>query len=178
MLTGYIVLWSLFTGLTGFANGFVSLLVARLACGLTEAGAYPTSGAVIRRWIPWSSRARASSFVSFGGRFGGTFAPYLTALLIVAFGHWRASLWVDCAVGLVIAAIYWCVVRNRPEEHPGCNEAERALIGHPPNEPSFTGRELGGALRAFCRSRSLWLNASAQMLVNIGWAYLVTWLPT
>ncbi len=178
MLTGYIVLWSLCTGLTGFAHGFVSLLVARLACGLAEAGAFPTSGAVIRRWIPWSARARASSFVSFGGRIGGTFAPFITALLIVAFGHWRASLWIDCAVGLVIAAVYWRVVRNRPEEHPGCNEAERALIGHPPNELPFTARELGGALRAFCRSRSLWLSAVVQLLTNIGWAYLVTWLPT
>ena len=39
-------------------------------------------------------------------------------------------------------------------------------------------RELGPVLWAFCRSRSLWLNAGMQFLVNIGWAFLITWLPT
>ena len=33
MLTAYIVLWSLFTGLTGFMSSFAGLLVMRLLCG-------------------------------------------------------------------------------------------------------------------------------------------------
>lgn len=177
-LTLYIILWSLFTGLTGLMTGFIGILVMRLLCGAAEAGAYPTSSAVIRRWIPLEARARASSFVTFGGRLGGTLAPFLTALLIVKLGSWRASLWVDCGVGLLIAWIYWKVVRNRPSEHPACNPAERALIGSPPSEPPLSGRELRTTLGAFCRSRSLWLNAASQWLINIGWVYLVTWLPT
>src|SRR5215210_4508726 len=43
MLTIYIILWSGFTILTGAATTFVGLLVARLLCGVAEAGAYPTS---------------------------------------------------------------------------------------------------------------------------------------
>jgi len=178
MLTAYIILWSLFTGLTGLMTGFVGLLVMRLLCGAAEAGAYPTSGALIRRWIPLEARARASSLVTFGGRLGGTLAPFLTAWMIVILGSWRASLWVDALVGLVIAWIYWTVVRDRPTEHPGCNDAERHLIGSPPGEAPLSGGELRTALGSFCRSRSLWLNAASQWLINIGWVYLVTWLPT
>ena len=63
MLTIYIVLWSLFTAMTGFVTGFVGLLIARLLCGVAEAGAYPTSMALIRRWIPLSGRATASGMV-------------------------------------------------------------------------------------------------------------------
>jgi MFS family permease len=178
MLSGYICLWSFFTGLTGCLNGFLGLLLARLGCGLAEAGAYPTSGAVIRRWIPLEARARASSMVTFGGRIGGTLAPYLTALLIINLGSWRAALWADATVGLIVACAYWMVVRNRPEEHPRCNNAERELIGPPPRAPGPSARELALALGTFCRSRSLWLLSAGQFFTNIGWAFLITWLPT
>ncbi len=178
MLTGYIILWSLFTGLTGLMSGFWGLMLARLGCGMAEAGAYPTSGALIRRWIPMAGRGRASALVALGGRMGGTLAPFITALLIVAFGDWRPALWVDAGVGLIIAAIYFWIVRDRPSEHPGCNEAEKQLIGSPPGEPLPEAREIRPMLWAFCRCRSLWLSSLSQLLVNLGWAFLITWLPT
>jgi MFS family permease len=178
MLTLYITLWSLFTIMTGLVNGFIGLLFARLMCGAAEAGAYPTSAAVIRKWSPANARARASSMVALGGRIGGTLAPFLTIWLIVALSSWRATLWLDGFVGLVIAAIYWHVVRSSPREHPGVNAAELTLIGSPPPEKRLSGRELGHALWCFARSRSLWCNAAAQLLTNVGWVFLVTWLPT
>jgi MFS family permease len=178
MLTSYIVLWSVFTALTGAVSSFPALLAMRLLCGAAEAGAYPASNAIIRRWIPPSNRARASSFVTVGGRIGGTLAPFITAWMVVAIGYWRPVLWIDGAVGLVVAFLYWRVVRNRPSEHPECNEAERALIGIPPVEAPPSLRDLGLTLRAFCRSRNLWLLASVGFLVNVGWAFLITWLPT
>ncbi len=41
MLGGYIVLWSLSTGLIGAATGLQAVLILRYATGLFEAGAYP-----------------------------------------------------------------------------------------------------------------------------------------
>lgn len=178
MLTIYIILWSAFTVMTGLATGFAGLLIARLLCGVAEAGAYPTSAAVIRQWMPADARARGSSMVALGGRIGGTLAPFLTIWLIVSLGSWRATLWVDGIVGLVIAAVYWHVVRSSPHDHPKVNAAELALIGPPKVEARLSGRELGQALGHFARSRSLWCNAAGQMLSNVGWVFLVTWLPT
>jgi nitrate/nitrite transporter NarK len=85
MLTLYILLWSLFTGLTGAAIGLASLLLFRMAMGLGQAGAYPTGANVISKWVPFSNRGFASAIVSFGGRMGGSLAPLLTGYLIVAF---------------------------------------------------------------------------------------------
>lgn len=85
MLSIYVVAWSLFTALMGLVAGFVLLLVARLMCGITQAGAYPTSGGVISRWVPLSKRATASAWVGLGGRMGGAMAPVLTAFLMVVF---------------------------------------------------------------------------------------------
>lgn len=178
MLTLYIVVWSLFTAMTGFMTGFVSLLVARLLCGISEAGAYPTCMAMIRKWIPMEARARASGLVSLGGRIGGTVAPFLTIWMIVKMGSWRNSLWIDGCAGFIIAIVFWKVVRSNPHEHPRVNAAELALIGNPKIEAPLSGAELKRALWNFVGSRSLWCNAANQLLTNVGWAFLVTWLPT
>ncbi len=85
MLTIYVLGWSLFTGLNGFATGIGTLLVARLGCGLLQAGAYPTSASLLSRWVPLAARGTASSIVALGGRVGGALAPLLTAALIVAY---------------------------------------------------------------------------------------------
>ena len=177
-LTIYIVLWSLFTIMTGLATGFAMLLTARLLCGMAEAGAYPTAMAMVRKWIPLTGRARASGMVALGGRLGGTLAPFLTIWMIIHMGGWRTSLFIDGGAGLLIAFLFWKVVRSNPQTHTGVNSAELALIGRPEIEKPLTGRELGNALRTFTKSTSLWCNASYQVLVNIGWGFLVTWLPT
>ncbi|MDR3403237.1 MAG: MFS transporter [Chthoniobacter sp.] len=178
MLTVYIIAWSIFTAMTGFTTGFVGLLAARLLCGVAEAGAYPTCMAMIRKWIPFHARARASGSIALGGRIGGTLAPFLTIWMIVTFGGWRYSLWVDGCAGFVIAVIFWQVVRSDPREHPNINASELALIGRPQVEKPLSGPELKRALWSFARSRSLWCNAANQMLSNVGWVFLVTWLPT
>jgi len=79
MLVAYIALWSLCTGLTGFATGLLALVIVRCACGLAEAGAYPSSGLLIARWFPFYHLARANSVVAFGGRVGNAIALWLTA---------------------------------------------------------------------------------------------------
>lgn len=178
MLAIYILGWSAMTALTGLAAGFYGLLLARLGCGMFEAGAYPTSGAVIRRWAPLSARARASGLVTFGGRIGGALAPALTAWMIVAFANWRPVLVIDGLVGIVIAAAWWWVVRDRPAEHPQCNAAELALLPATGSEKPPSLVTLQRVLWACCRNRSVWCNCLGQLGVNVGWAFLVTWLPT
>jgi MFS family permease len=85
MLTLYLFIWSMLTGLMGLATSFAALLLFRLGCGLFEAGAYPACAGLIRRWIPFQQRGLASGIVSLGGRVGGSIAFPLTAFLMVAF---------------------------------------------------------------------------------------------
>jgi len=177
-LTIYILSWSLLTGITGFASSLTGLLIARLACGVAQAGAYPTSGGLIRKWYPTKSRGSASSWVSMGGRIGGTTAPYLTALLIWQLGSWRSVLYVYCWIGVVVAAGYFWVIRNSPQEHPMIDADELKAIGHRPDPERPTLAELWPLLWACCCNRSLWLNSLAQLSTNIGWVFLITWLPT
>lgn len=173
MLVAYILTWSLCTALTGFAGGLVGLLLVRGACGLAEAGAYPASALLLSEWFPLGQRARANSVVAFGGRIGNSMALWLTAGAIAVLGAWRPVLWVYGAIGIGLAGAVWWVMRDTPAEHPWVNEAERQEIGARAGKklrPSFPWKELLG-------HRGLWFLNACSLGFNLGWAFLITWLP-
>jgi MFS family permease len=165
MLTAYILGWSLFTGLTGFATTLTGLWLARLACGFAQAGAYPTSSGLIRKWFSVEQRGTASGMVSMGGRIGGAVAPILTAFLLIPLGNWRNVLYLYFALGVLVAWGYWAIVRS-PSVTDTNSQPQPRLV------------DIGPMLLACCINRSLWLNSVSQFAVNVGWIFLVTWLPT
>lgn len=313
MLTIYILMWSLFTAMTGLATGFISLLIFRLGFGLSQAGAYPTSANIVSKWMPLTERGFASSMVTVGGRIGGALAPVLTALLIILFvpmtessdlttgdimnphglattflkrveekqefetkiyegltpgdkeylqaaaanpklesdtaveddfvvnlnsilqeqqlynpadfegltlnkqaeqllevspgelnveqksrlnrllfearyaadvrkvqgKGWRKMMMTYGLVGIVIAAIFWWVIRDYPRAHPSCSEQELELIEHGRLESDKDhSKQIGGIpFKAIMKNQSLWLLSLSQFCTNVGWLFLVTWLP-
>jgi sugar phosphate permease len=176
MLVVYVLLWSLCTGMTGFVGGLLALIVVRSACGLSEAGAYPASALVVTRWFPFAQRARANSLVALGGRIGNSLALWLTAGAIALLGSWRPVLWTYGAIGLVLALATLLVFRDRPGQHPWANDAERDFIraGAPPVQPL----RRKSPWVALIRHRGLWFLNIGTIGMNIGWAFLITWLPT
>ena len=68
VLSAYLFLWSLRTGLMGAVSGFAALLALRLGCGLFEAGAYPwRTGLSAGGRHPTSAARPARSSPSAGG---------------------------------------------------------------------------------------------------------------
>ena len=92
VLSGLVYQQAGLEGCLWLATGFLMLIAARMVFGLTQAGCYPTSGSLIKRWAPLPVRGTASSIVSFGGRVGGATAPLLTAWLLKDYLSWRAVL--------------------------------------------------------------------------------------
>jgi MFS family permease len=174
MLAAYIALWSLFTALTGFTVGLAMLVGVRLLCGLAEAGAYPASALLISNWFPFTQRARANSAVAFGGRIGNTVAPWLTAATIVGLGSWRPVLWIYGAAGLALAAAKWVVFRDKPGEHPWPNQAEKDWIAA--NTAAAKAPAPKSPWLALVTHPGLWLFNAGSLGMNVGWAFLVTWL--
>ena len=177
LMTLYIALWSLFTVATSLSHGFMTLAIARIGCGLTEAGAYPASSSILTRWSHVSWRGVGSSIISTGGRIGGAVAPWLTATVVILFSSWRWAGWIYGITGILVALGFWRVFRDHPREHPRTNEAERALLdegreGQPVRRPpqSFPWK-------AVLTSRSLWFASLYQLTTNIGWVFLINSLP-
>ena len=83
MLALYVLLWSLFTGLMGGVSSFLAVLLLRLGFGFSQAGAYPTAGSVVSKWVPFQARGTASGLIATGGRVGAVFAMFATGYLLV-----------------------------------------------------------------------------------------------
>ncbi|HEX4611542.1 MAG TPA: MFS transporter [Urbifossiella sp.] len=194
VLTLSIAAWSVVTALTGFVEGFATLLVMRLLLGVTESGAYPAAAGLVKSWARPQERGRFSSIVALGGRVGGASAPALTAVLAVALAgvaltgtwdtpsgvNWRGVLFIYGLCGIVVAAVFWLFIRDRPpapapmakktDDAGGWAEAPPAAVVAP---LTFEQR-----LRILARSRNMWLCGGAQFGVNVGWAFVVTLLPS
>jgi ACS family glucarate transporter-like MFS transporter len=188
--------WSAFTGLMGLANGLVMLIVCRLGCGLFEAAGYPAAVGLIGKWIPLDRRGFASGVVSAGGRLGGGIAPYLTAVLMLAFASasatrpagsddlldvsgpgWRPVLMIYGGAGLAVAAVFFWMFRDSPRQHPNCNAAEIALIEGDSRVPPAKTRRPPLPFRSMLTSTGLWLASIVGFLTNLGWAFLFSWFP-
>lgn len=193
MLAVYILGWSLFTGWMGLASSFALLFALRFGCGFLQAGAYPTSGNLLSKWVSFRERGLASGIVATGGRIGGVAAPVLTTYLLLAFkgwslpsqflpdaeSPWRVVMIVYGLAGIVVAALFWLWVRDQPRDHPACNDAELAVIdeGRPAGSTSPHGRAGTLPMGALLSSFGLWLSALSQFWTNFGWMFLLTWFP-
>src|ERR1051326_2028311 len=135
VLTLAALTWGLTTLLTGLVPGilvtgtaaFIALLVIRFLLGVGEAATYPVAALAVARWSPLSERALAQAIVVGGLSVGSTVTPPLISWLMVRIG-WRESFYLVSGVAFVIAALWWRYGADRPEEHPGVNPEERALI--------------------------------------------------
>jgi MFS family permease len=175
LMTTYILLWSLCTIATSLSAGFVSLLVARICCGLAEAGAYPASSSILTKWSHINWRGVGSSIISSGGRIGGALAPWLTASVIIAiFSNWRWVGWIYGTIGIGVAIGFWTIFRDHPKLHPKVNQEELDLLAEgrgdfsPLREPP---RRF--PWKAVLTSRNLWMASLYQTATNVGWAFLV-----
>ena len=194
MLSTYIVLWSLSTGLMGLANGWTAVLILRLLCGLFEAGAYPVAASIVGRWMPIGSRGIASSVVAVGGRLGGAIAPLLTIKLMLwwTFGDgfwsasddavaantsWRPVMMLYGVLGIVIAILFLWFFRDSPDRHPRVNQAERDLIRGDLDLNLKRSERTAIPFKSMLLSIPLWLNCFVQFASNMGWAFLVTKMP-
>ena len=74
--------WSAFTALTGLANNFVQVALARMGVGVGEAGGSPPSHSIISDMYPKEERASALGVYSMGIPLGIMAAYFVTASLM------------------------------------------------------------------------------------------------
>ncbi|MCJ2187962.1 spinster family MFS transporter [Novosphingobium beihaiensis] len=163
VITGSLVIWSLFTALCALAQGFWHIFLARLGVGVGEAGGVAPSYAVIGDHFPSERRAFALSVYSLG-------IPLGSALGVLAGGYvaarvdWRAAFLVVGLAGLLIAPLFRMIVRDRPK--PAAS----------PGAPSAAG--LGAVAAVLACKKAFWLlsfGAASSSMLGYGLAF---WLPS
>lgn len=159
--------WSLSLAALGTTSQLALLGLWRFIFGATQAGCYPSLTQVTRRWFPRRQRTVLQGWIATTcGRGGGAMSPIILATLLMGTCglSWQRSLFVMGICGVAFALVFFWRFRNAPEEHPGVNAAELALIreGELPTTTASAAQVLP-AQRAL-RNRSLQFFVVQQFL--------------
>ena len=107
--------WSGFTALTGLANNFIQIGLARMGVGIGEAGGSPPSHSIISDMYAKEERASALGVYSMGIPLGIMAAYFVTASLIGASGedvNWRQIFIFLGVTGILLAVVVKFTIRE------------------------------------------------------------------
>lgn len=146
--------WSVFTVVTGRAQSFVQLLLARVAVGVGEAGCTPPAYSIISDYFERKRRTTAVAIYTMG-IYGGVFVGYLAGALIAEEYGWRMAFYAVGIPGVILAVIVKLTLREPPRGY-----ADHAItVAAPPPikqvlgalliKPTFWHLALAAALHAF-----------------------------
>ena len=104
MIAGGLAVWSLFSGLTGFAKGFWAMFLCRLMVGVGEATLGPAALSLLSDYFPPRMRATVQGIYSSGIAVGSGLAFFLGGWLGQNYG-WRWAFYFLGFPGLVLAVV-------------------------------------------------------------------------
>jgi MFS family permease len=127
-LSLYAAGWSLALVACSLASGFAGLYAGRLAMGALQAGVFPCATLVLQVWYPATQRGLATALLNSFMLMGSAAGVMLAAPLLDPLG-WRGLFLAYALPGFAWSAWFLWWFRNRPEQHPGVNQAECELLG-------------------------------------------------
>lgn len=107
-----VTIWSLASGLTGFATGFTMLLIARILVGVGEAGYGPAAPALISDYFPPERRGRVMALFYLAIPVGSALGYIYGGKIFAWFGSWKLAFWLVVPPGLALAVL--CLFMRDP----------------------------------------------------------------
>lgn len=146
-------LFSLMSGVSGLATGFLSLLLVRAAMGMMEGSYCPTSfaataAASVPRRRGFNQGLQQCGFALLGFGLG----PIIATQLLLVVPSWRYVFLVVSIPGFIVGALLYFVLRE-PKDTPG--GAEIGAVSH--------DRSTGSGFAAVFKSRNIVLSMLALM---------------
>ena len=188
-LTLIAIAWGVLIALTSFAPGrelvpaylVVGILMTiQFLVGMSHAPVFPITVSAIERWFPVGGWALPNGLTSSGLTVGLAVTASALPWLIGQYG-WRMSFLILAPFAFAAAGLWWWYARDRPEQHPGVNAAEQALVSKG-DEPVPCGDGGTPAWRRVLKNRdALFMTLSYSCMNYVfyvvfswGYYYLVT----
>lgn len=157
-----LAVWSGFTVLSGYAQSFLHLVLARIGVGVGEAGCTPPAHSLITDMAPKEKRASALAFYSMGVPLGSLVGMGLGGVIADAYG-WRMAFIVCGLPGLVLALIVALTLVE-----PRVKQAA-AIVK---SAASRSGATFAEALKLLATKRTFWFVAfAAAVKAFIGYGH-------
>tara|TARA_X000000368_G_scaffold31039_1_gene23074 strand:+ start:1400 stop:2629 length:1230 start_codon:yes stop_codon:yes gene_type:complete len=117
-----VILWSVFTALTGAAKGFVTMALPRMFIGIGESILTPTSMSLLSDSFPAKKMGFAAGFYYMGVPIGVGVSLLIAGYLGESLG-WRKCFYLLGAIGLVLG-LCTLLFKDRPRKHLQNNEVK------------------------------------------------------
>ncbi len=170
-LSLFAVAWSLAMVLTGLSTTFVFLLVAQLVMGAAQAGIFPCSALVMRRWLPVDERGVGQGTVAGGMQLGAITTAALTGWMLGQQISWRWVFMLYSVPGLIWAAWFFLRFEERPvaaadsEQRPSDQVSVEAAHSPTPWKHVFS-------------HVTMWFICAQQSFRTAGYIFFATWFPS
>ena len=165
LIAGALTIWSAMTAMSGLAQNFWHLLIARIGVGIGEAGCSPPAHSIISDYYPAEKRATALGIYSLGIPVGILFG-FLAGGWLNQFFGWRVAFFVVGVPGIILAIL---VKLSLGEPIRGMSEGRADTAPHPTVKETFT---FLWSKRSF---RHLAFGGGLTAFVGYG---VVTWVPS
>ena len=130
LIGGGLAVWSLFSGLTGFAHSFWTIFFCRVMVGVGEATLGPAALSLLSDLFPPRMRATVQSIYSSGIAIGGGLAFFLGGWIGQTHG-WRPAFFAIGFPGLLLAILVFALrepLRGRTETTPATRSSDWRLL--------------------------------------------------
>jgi MFS family permease len=173
IMTIALTMWSGFTAISGFAQNYMHLFLARMGVGIGEAGGVAPAYSIIADYFPQEQRGRALAFYSLGIPVGSAFGVVAGAL--IASGtvfeglNWRSAFVIVGLAGVLLAPIFRLTVKE-PKRGAHDNQSTEEAAADTPSLPSV--------LKFLTKKPSFWylvFGASASSMMGYG---IFFWIPS
>jgi len=148
-----VAVWSGFTAISGAANSFMMLLLARIGVGVGEAGCTPPAHSLISDYVAPAKRASALAFYSLGVPIGTMAGFAIGAIIAQQFG-WRIAFFAVGIPGVLLAVVAWFTLKE-PRVSGLIATVSKA------DSPSF-----GAALKELSGIPSYWYAVGAATVIS------------
>ncbi len=152
-----LAVWSVATLATGFAQGFMALLLLRILLGIGESAAFPCASKVLANAVDVSRLGVANGVLSFGYLLGPAIGTLIGGYLMSLYG------WRPVFILFGAASLLWLLPWRRAVI-PRASAAQAV----DDTQPSF-GQIL--------RQRALWGAGLGHFASNYGYYFIASWLP-
>ncbi|MBD59686.1 MAG: MFS transporter [Citromicrobium sp.] len=178
-----LTVWSGMTAVSGLAQNYLHLLLARVGVGVGEAGGSPPAHSMISDIFPEKERATALSIYSVGIYIGILTGFALGGFIAETFG-WRMAFFVVGAPGILVALFLRFAVREpirgwseKRETEAGENPTFFAVLAFLWSRKTFRNLALAGSLQAMViYAIGNWLPSFFLRYHEIGLAELGVWM--
>lgn len=173
--------WAVVSIATGFVTHEYQLLALRFFLGVAEGGMLPVVLTMVSNWFPEKELGRANAFVMMFAPLGGMLTAPVSGAIIAAL-DWRWLFFIEGLLSVVVLAVWWLVISDRPEEARWLPEKEREYLLTALRRERKAREELApvakAPLKAVLRNKGLMQLVALNFFYQTGDYGYTLWLPS